>query len=125
MPGFRILARTLKRDVMTLWFAMKHPDTPWYARALAALVTTYAASPVDLIPDFIPVLGLLDDLIIIPAGVWLLLKIVPDHVLAESRAQAERWFEAHRRRRRSLAGLAIVLALWALAAWAIYAAFGR
>jgi len=54
-------AKSLKRDVMTLWFVLKHPHSPWYARALAALLTAYALSPIDLIPDFIPVLGYLDD----------------------------------------------------------------
>ena len=59
-------AQALKRDVMTLWFALKHPLTPWYARVFATLVTAYALSPIDLIPDFIPVLGYLDDLILVP-----------------------------------------------------------
>ncbi|MBN9425110.1 MAG: DUF1232 domain-containing protein [Burkholderiales bacterium] len=113
-------ARALKRDVMTLWFALRHPDTPWYARLVAALVTAYALSPIDLIPDFIPVLGYLDDLIIVPAGVWLLLKIVPGHVLSDSRAQAERWFLQRREKPRSMAGLAIILAVWGLAGWIAY-----
>jgi uncharacterized membrane protein YkvA (DUF1232 family) len=109
-------ARTLKREVMTLWFALRHPDTPWYARVLAAVITAYALSPIDLIPDFIPVLGYLDDLIIVPAGVWLLLKLVPEPVLADSRAAAERWFSEHNGKPRSLLGLMLILILWALAA---------
>jgi uncharacterized membrane protein YkvA (DUF1232 family) len=113
-------AHALKREVMTLWFALKHPGTPLYARALCAVVTAYALSPVDLIPDFIPVLGYLDDLIIIPAGVWLLLKLIPAAVLVESRAQAEKWVEEHQGKPRSMAGLAIVLTLWGLAAWALF-----
>jgi uncharacterized membrane protein YkvA (DUF1232 family) len=116
-------ARALKRDVMTLWFALQHPDTPWYARVLAAIITAYALSPVDLIPDFIPVLGYLDDLLIVPAGVWLVLRLVPDHVLAASRAKSQQWFQARAGKPRSLAGLAMVLALWLLAAWAIYRHF--
>jgi uncharacterized membrane protein YkvA (DUF1232 family) len=109
-------ARTLKREVMTLWFALRHPDTPWYARVLAAVITAYALSPIDLIPDFIPVLGYLDDLIIVPAGVWLLLKLVPEPVLTDSRAAAERWFSEQNGKPRSLLGLMLILILWALAA---------
>jgi uncharacterized membrane protein YkvA (DUF1232 family) len=120
MERLKKWARALKRDVMTLWFALKHPDTPWYARALAAVITAYALSPVDLIPDFIPVLGYLDDLIIVPAGVWLLLRIVPEQVLADSRAQSEQWFREQKGKPRSVAGLAIILALWCVAAWATY-----
>ena len=120
MQRLKTWARALKRDVMTLWFALKHPDTPWYARVLAAVITAYALSPVDLIPDFIPVLGYLDDLIIVPAGVWLLLRIVPEQVLADSRAQSEQWFLEQKGKPRSSAGLAIILALWCVAAWATY-----
>jgi uncharacterized membrane protein YkvA (DUF1232 family) len=72
-----------------LAFACRDPRTPWYAKAFLALVVGYALSPIDLIPDFIPVLGFLDDLVLVPAGVWLATKMVPAHVLAESRARAE------------------------------------
>lgn len=120
MERLRTWARALKHDVMTLWFVLKHPDTPWYARALAAIVTAYALSPIDLIPDFIPVLGYLDDLIIVPAGVWLLLRIVPAQVLTDSRSQSEQWFREQKKKPRSLVGLVIVLALWGVAAWVAY-----
>lgn len=112
----------LKRDVMTLWFALKHPLTPWHARALAAVLTAYALSPIDLIPDFIPILGYLDDLLIVPAGVWLLLQMVPDQVLTDSRAQAQAWFDQGQQKPTSYWGLAIVLAVWGLAAWGTYMA---
>ena len=116
-------AKSLKRDVMTLWFVLKHPHTPWYARALAALLTAYALSPIDLIPDFIPVLGYLDDLIIVPAGIWLLLKIIPAQVLIECRNQADEWFRQDQQKPRSWMGLLIILGLWVGAAWAAYAVF--
>ncbi|TAN30950.1 MAG: DUF1232 domain-containing protein [Castellaniella sp.] len=122
MDRLKAWAQALKRDVMTLWFVLKHPDTPWYARALAAIITAYALSPIDLIPDFIPVIGYLDDLIIVPAGVWLLLRIVPAQVLADSRAQSEQWFRDQKEKPRSSIGLAIILALWGVAAWAAYRA---
>ena len=124
MQRLKTFARALKRDVMTLWFALKHPDTPWYARALAAVITAYALSPIDLIPDFIPVLGYLDDLIIVPAGVWLLLKIVPENVVVDSRAKSEQWFLEQKGKPRSYVGLIIILILWLLASWALYRMFG-
>ena len=65
----RAWARALKAQLVTLWFCRNHPDTPWYAKALAMLVVAYAFSPIDLIPDFIPVLGYLDDLVIVPLGI--------------------------------------------------------
>lgn len=123
MQRLKTWARALKRDVMTLWFALKHPDTPWYARALAAVITAYALSPIDLIPDFIPVLGYLDDLIIVPAGVWLLLKIVPENVVVDSRAKSEKWLLEKKGKPRSYVGLSVVLILWVLAAWALYQMF--
>ena len=116
-------AKSLKRDVMTLWFVLRHPHTPWLARALAAILTAYALSPIDLIPDFIPVLGYLDDLIIVPLGIWLLLKIIPEQVLMECRNQADDWFRQDQQKPRSWMGLVIILGLWVGAAWAAYAVF--
>ena len=116
-------AKSLKRDVMTLWFVLRHPHTPWLARALAAILTAYALSPIDLIPDFIPVLGYLDDLIIVPLGIWLLLKIIPEQVLMECRNQADEWFRQDQQKPRSWVGLLIILGLWVGAAWAAYAVF--
>ena len=75
--AIRVWTQALKLDVMTLYFAMRHARTSWAARACATLVTTYAFSPIDLIPDFIPVLGYVDDLLIVPINVWLLLKLLP------------------------------------------------
>jgi len=120
MQRLKTWARALKRDVMTLWFALKHPDTPWYARVLAAVITAYALSPIDLIPDFIPVLGYLDDLIIVPAGVWLLLRIVPEPVLIDCRNQTEKWFLEQKDKPRSWVGLAVIVVLWVLCAWALF-----
>ena len=82
-------AKTLKRDTLALWFAARDERTPWYARLLALLVAAYALSPVDLVPDFIPVLGYLDDLILIPAGIALTLRLIPPEVMAASRAKAD------------------------------------
>lgn len=78
-------ARALKRDVLALARAARDSRTPWYAKALAVFVAAYALSPIDLIPDFIPVIGYLDDLILVPAGIWLCLKLIPPDVMAEHR----------------------------------------
>ncbi|HEY8573456.1 YkvA family protein [Phenylobacterium sp.] len=88
--GLKAWARTLRRDAHALWLAGRDPRTPWYAKVLALAVAGYAFSPIDLIPDFIPVLGYLDDLILVPIGLWLALKLVPAAVLAEHRATADK-----------------------------------
>jgi uncharacterized membrane protein YkvA (DUF1232 family) len=72
-----------------VWLSARDARTPWYAKALALAVAGYAFSPIDLIPDFIPVVGYLDDLILVPAGLWLVLRLIPPAVLAEHRATAE------------------------------------
>lgn len=85
----RSWARGLKRDVVTVYFAARDPQAPLWVRVLAWLVAAYALSPIDLIPDFIPVLGYLDDVFLVPAGLWLVLRCMPDDVLARARAQAD------------------------------------
>ena len=82
-------AKQLKTDIPAVFLALKGKKTPWYAKALAALTVVYALSPIDFIPDFIPVLGYLDDLIILPALVALTVKLIPDAVFAEYRKQAQ------------------------------------
>jgi len=74
--------------VVALWIAARDPRTPWYAKIVAAAVAAYALSPIDLIPDFIPVLGCLDDLIIVPLGILLVVKMIPTDLMAEFRAQS-------------------------------------
>lgn len=76
IDALRRWARQLKRDVLALWFARRHPQTPWHAKALGAFVVAYALSPIDLIPDFIPVLGFLDDVILLPGLIWLTLRLL-------------------------------------------------
>lgn len=108
----RAWARRVKRDAMTLWFARTHPDTPWHAKALGAFVLAYALSPIDLIPDFIPILGYVDDVILLPALIWLTVRLLPPHVLAESRLKAEKWMADENARPRSLAGALAIGAIW-------------
>lgn len=105
-------ARQLKRDGVTLWFAGQHPGTPWYAKALGWVVVAYALSPIDLVPDFIPVLGYLDDVLLLPGLIWLALRLLPANVLAECRSQAEDWMAARRKRPASKAGAVLVVMVW-------------
>lgn len=113
MKGFSRIkkwAKALKLQTLALYLAARHPGTPCYAKAMAGLVAAYALSPVDLIPDFIPVLGYLDDLIMLPLGIWLAVKMVPEEVWAECREKAEsmervkgpRWI------------IAVIIRLWGL-----------
>lgn len=92
---------------MALWLAARDPRVPRHAKVLAAAVAAYALSPIDLIPDFIPVLGLIDDLLLVPAGIWLVVRLIPAEVMAELRAEAET-----RERPRSLAGAVLIAGLW-------------
>ena len=107
-------AGRLKRDVVALWLAARDPRTPWSAKAVAGFVAAYALSPIDLIPDFIPVLGYLDDLLIVPAGIWLAVRLVPPALMAEFREQAA----ARDRPRSRVAAFVIIISLW-LAACAL------
>jgi uncharacterized membrane protein YkvA (DUF1232 family) len=109
-------ARALKRDTYALYLASRDSRTPWYAKALAIAVLAYALSPIDLIPDFIPVLGYLDDLIIVPAGLALVLRLVPAEVLADCRAQAGVWAD----RPVSRVGAGVIIAIWlGIAVWLV------
>jgi uncharacterized membrane protein YkvA (DUF1232 family) len=86
--SWKTKAKRLRSEVYALYLASKHPETPWYAKAFAALIVGYALSPIDIIPDFIPVIGYIDDLIIVPAGISLLIKMIPKEILEECREKA-------------------------------------
>jgi uncharacterized membrane protein YkvA (DUF1232 family) len=106
--SWRDTAARLKREVYTLYFAVRDPRVPWYAKALAGSIVAYAFSPIDLIPDFIPVLGYLDDLILIPLGVLLVRRLIPADVLADCRGRAA----ALDAKPQSWGGAAIVVGIW-------------
>jgi uncharacterized membrane protein YkvA (DUF1232 family) len=108
-------ARHLKAETFALYLAARDPRTPWYAKLLVAGIVAYAVSPIDLIPDFVPVLGYLDDLILIPAGIALAVKLVPDSVLTDCRAQAQEIFKNGQPVSR-IAGVVIVVIWIGLAA---------
>lgn len=120
-------ARRIKRDGVTLWFAGKHPRTPWYAKALGVFVVAYALSPIDLIPDFIPVLGYVDDVLLLPVLIWLTIKLLPADVVAECRLRADEWMREKGAKPRSLLGAILIVAIWisfGVAAWLWWGARG-
>ena len=104
-------ARAIRRDTFALYLACRDPRVPWYAKVLAGAILAYALSPLDLIPDFIPVLGYLDDLVIIPAGLVLARRLIPGELLEEHRRAATERF-AGERAPSSRAGMLIVVAMW-------------
>src|SRR5262249_11888461 len=101
-------ARTIKRDAVAVWIAARDPRVPWYAKLVAAAVAAYAFSPIDLIPDFVPVLGYLDDIAIVPAGILLTVRLIPAGLIEELRSEAAR---RENRPTSGIAGAAVVL-LW-------------
>lgn len=107
-------ARALRTDVQALSLAALDPRTPWAAKALVGLVLAYAFSPIDLIPDFVPVLGYLDDLLLVPAGLALAIKLIPVEVMADSRAAAASQNGAHPR---NLVAAFVVVLLWIVIFW--------
>src|SRR5258708_26885849 len=107
---WRQAARQLKTETLALYYCIRDPRTPWYARLAGALVVAYAISPLDLIPDFVPVLGYLDDAVLVPLGLWLTLKLIPPQVMADNRVRARA--EAAEHRPLSWIGAAVIILVW-------------
>jgi uncharacterized membrane protein YkvA (DUF1232 family) len=110
LSRWKLRARQLQAEVYALYLAYRDPRVPWYAKAVAVCVVGYALSPIDLIPDFIPVLGYLDDLVLIPLGIVLVLRIIPPAVMDECRAQARA--ELANGRPVGRAAAAVIVVLW-------------
>lgn len=120
LTSLRDWARAIKRDVTALFLASRDPRTPWLAKMVAVLVVAYALSPIDLIPDFIPVIGYLDDLILVPLGIVLAVRLIPANLMLEFRRSAD----ASGRLPASRIAAVIVVAIWIIAvvacvAWAV------
>jgi len=117
-------AKAIKRDVHAVYLAARDPRVPWYAKAVALCVAGYALSPIDLIPDFVPVLGYLDDVVIVPAGIMAVIRLIPPEIMAEHRAAAASAVEKPVGRMAA----AVVALIWAgsigLSAWLAYRHFG-
>ena len=111
LDALKLRARKLKKETLALYFAYRDPRTPWYAKALSLAVLAYALSPIDLIPDFVPVLGYLDDLIIVPAGIALALRLIPAGVMDDAHRSADQ--AAGGKLRTGYAGAAFIVIVWA------------
>jgi uncharacterized membrane protein YkvA (DUF1232 family) len=122
----KIWALALKRDACAVYLAARSPDTPRYVKIIAIIVAAYAFSPIDLIPDFIPILGYLDDLILIPLGIWLVVSLIPEQAMAEFRAKAS---EITQRPNDSKVAAFAIVAIWAfggaLVCWLGFSRWGR
>lgn len=105
-------ATELKRDIVALYFAARDPRTPWYAKAMVLCIVAYALSPIDLIPDPIPILGYIDDLLLLPLGIYVAIKLVPPEVLRDCRAKAE---ARNEKLPRNWHAAAAIIVLWLLA----------
>ena len=125
--ALRTRARQLKSEITALYFAARHPRTPWYAKALVVAIVAYALSPIDLIPDFIPVLGFLDEIVLLPFAILLAVKLVPAEVMAECRTRASTTGRVTSTAGKVAAAVIVVLwiaAIWLVGAWA-YRSFYR
>lgn len=109
---WRLRVRELKTQVYALYLAYRDPRTPWYARLITACVVAYAFSPIDLIPDFIPVLGYLDDLILVPLGIMIAVRLIPPEVMAECRDRARERIQNNRPVSRGAA--LVIVGIWVL-----------
>ncbi|SET47726.1 Uncharacterized membrane protein YkvA, DUF1232 family [Oceanobacillus limi] len=112
MKKIKDWAKNLKRQIYVLYFAYKHDNVPWYAKVFAACIVAYAFSPIDLIPDFIPVLGYLDEVIILPLGIMIALKMIPKETLAECEKKASYELE-HRKPKNWIMGT-VIITLWSI-----------
>lgn len=113
-------AQLLKQDVLMLWFATKNPNTPWAPKVIFIFVVAYALSPIDLIPDFIPILGFVDDLLLLPILIWLAVRLMPNFIHQESKIQAHQWLIQKQSKPKSNLGFLIVAVIWLLMMWLAY-----
>jgi uncharacterized membrane protein YkvA (DUF1232 family) len=104
----------LKVELLAVWFAYRDPRTPWYAKVWSALVAGYAFSPIDLIPDFIPIIGYLDDAIIVPLGIMIAIKLIPKEVMVDTRIKAKDWIEQRKQKPQNKTMAVLIVLLWIL-----------
>lgn len=117
LAAWKIKAGQLREDLFALYFAMGDRRTPWYARVLLAVIIGYAVSPIDIIPDFIPVLGYLDDILLVPAGIFLAVKLIPQQVMADSRARVK---DKRIPRKAGWIAAGAIIFVWLAAAYGIF-----
>ncbi|MDE4038660.1 YkvA family protein [Acinetobacter pittii] len=117
-------AKRLKKQIIMLWFASKHPQMPWLPKVIAVVAVAYAFSPIDLIPDFIPILGLLDEAIILPMLIWLAVRFTPQQVILDAEQQAEEWLDQQERRPQNYLVAVLIILVWITLALMAYFYFG-
>ena len=120
LQKWKAIVRKLKEDIYTLYLAYRDPRVPFYAKVVLIITVAYAFSPIDLIPDFIPVLGYLDDLLLLPLGIWLSIKLLPPEVVAEYRAQAKQQLLE---RKPNYIMAAVIVLVWLLIGYWLYRHF--
>ncbi len=113
-------ARLLKQNIVMLWFATKNPRTPWLPKTICIFIVAYALSPIDLIPDFIPILGYVDDLILLPVLIWIAIRLIPNQIIQASRVEADAYLIKNQSKPRSYLGFLIVIVIWMLLLWLSY-----
>lgn len=112
MESIRVWANRIKWDAVMLWFARRHPDTPLLAKVLCVFAVAYALSPIELIPDFVPVLGYVDDALLLPAMIWLAVRLLPTHVVEACRVQADEWMLEQKAKPTSYVGAKAIAIIW-------------
>ncbi|MBJ9422898.1 YkvA family protein [Acinetobacter seifertii] len=105
-------AKRLRKQIIMLWFASRHPQMPWLPKVIAVVAVAYAFSPIDLIPDFIPILGFVDDAIILPILIWLALRFTPEQVIFDAEQQANEWLEEHEKAPRNYLVAVLIILIW-------------
>ena len=113
-------AQLLKQDILMLWFTTKNPKVPLAPKVICIFIVAYALSPIDLVPDFIPILGFVDDLLLLPILIWLAVRLIPNVILQESRIQADQWLIQNQSKPKSNLGFLIVAVIWLLIMWLAY-----
>ena len=113
----------LKKDVLMLWFSTKNPKTPLAPKIICIFIVAYALSPIDLIPDFIPILGYVDDLILLPVLILVAIRLIPKSIIQESRMKADEWLIKNLSKPKSHLGFLIVITIWLLILWLSYKVF--
>lgn len=116
-------AKRIKRDAVMLWFARRHPNTPMLVKGLCVFIVAYALSPIDLIPDFIPVLGYIDEALLLPALIWAAVRLLPVHVVEDCRVEAQRWMTDRQAKPTSYMGAVLVVLIWVVLAYLAWRSF--
>ncbi|MGV2453533.1 UNVERIFIED_CONTAM: DUF1232 domain-containing protein [Acinetobacter seifertii] len=112
--------KRLRKQIIMLWFASRHPQMPWLPKVIAVVAVAYAFSPIDLIPDFIPILGFVDDAIILPILIWLALRFTPEQVIFDAEQQANEWLEEHEKAPRNYLVAVLIILIWITLAFMAY-----